>query len=73
LSPSLAIEIHRNSEYARKKLEIPRSRLSYLIESDLKPPQSYCTLDKNKPWFKAVSIAALLQANFRNTKAHLQP
>ncbi len=50
------------------KLSIPRSQLSYLLTKDLKPPQSYCFLEKNKSWAEAVSIAALLQANFRKTK-----
>ncbi len=54
------------------KIEIPRSQVSHLIGSDLKPPQSYCTLKNNKPWAEAVSIATLMQANFRNTKKHLQ-
>ncbi|MFC1562844.1 hypothetical protein ACFL4Z_02195 [candidate division KSB1 bacterium] len=54
------------------KLEIPRSQVSHLLNQDLKPPQSYCSLKNNKPWAEAVSIAALLQANFRNTIVHSQ-
>ncbi len=54
------------------KLEIPRTQVSHLIKDDLKPPQSYCSLEKNKSWSKAVSIAAFLQENFRNTIVHSQ-
>jgi predicted transcriptional regulator len=52
------------------KIEIPLSQISHLTNSDLKPPQSYCNLKNNKSWSKAVSIATLLQANFRNSIIH---
>lgn len=57
------------------KLSIPRSQVSHIIKKDLIPPQSHCSLEKNKQWAEAVSIATLLQASFRNTKklSELQP
>jgi len=48
---------------------IPISQLSYFVESDLKPPQSYFELDRNKSWAQAVSVAALLQGSFK----HIRP
>lgn len=48
-------------------LRVPMSRcdVSDLLRHQLVPPQSYCTLEKNKPWAKAISLAALLQGAFR--------
>ena len=53
---------------------IPITQISHLIHKDLTPPQSYFTLEKNKPWAEAVSIASLLQGRFnprRNQLLHL--
>lgn len=49
-------------------LDIPLTQVSHLMEIDLKPPMSYYSLKENKPWAEAVSIATLLQVDFRNTK-----
>ena len=35
--------------------------LSGIIQKDLKAPQSYCSLERDKPWSEAVSIAAMIQ------------
>lgn len=45
--------------------EIPLSQLSGLVQHELRPPQSYCRLDDDKPLGKAVSLAALLHGRFR--------
>lgn len=48
---------------------MPLTQMEGLIKEDLVPPQSYCTLEKNKPWAKAVSLAAYLHGCFRSTLA----
>lgn len=48
------------------KAQIPLSQLTHLLSEELRPPQSYCTLEKNKPWAGAVSVAALLHGSFRD-------
>ncbi|MCK4966694.1 DUF365 domain-containing protein, partial [bacterium] len=50
-------------------IEIPRSQISHLLSKDIRPPQSYYNLKNNKEWSEAVSIASLLQKNFKNTAA----
>jgi len=50
---------------------IPLSQISYLINEDLRPPQSYFTTSKNKNWSKAVSIAALLHGSLKKQKLNL--
>ncbi|MBL7994695.1 ASCH domain-containing protein [bacterium] len=45
---------------------MPVTQMSHLINTDLVPPQSYCTLENNKSWAEAVSVAALLHGNFRH-------
>lgn len=40
-------------------------QVAHLLNKDLKPPQSYTSLEKNKPWAEAVSIAELLHGRFR--------
>ena len=42
-------------------------QMSHLVKEHLTPPQSYMTLEKNKPWAKAVSLAAYLHGCFRST------
>lgn len=42
---------------------LPLSHLSWLMRRELRPPQSYCTLEGNKPWSDAVSIAVVLHAS----------
>jgi len=46
---------------------IPLVQISHLIKEHLTPPQSYMTLEKNKPWAKAVSIAAYLHSCLKST------
>jgi predicted transcriptional regulator len=40
--------------------------MSQMAHCDLVPPQSYCTLERNRPWAKAVSIATYLASCARN-------
>lgn len=42
-------------------------QMSHLVKEHLTPPQSYMTLEKNKPWAKAVSLAAYLHGCFKST------
>jgi len=46
---------------------VPLDQVEYLLQEDLRPPQSYCELnmEKNTSWAKAVSIATLLHARCR--------
>ena len=37
------------------------------IDTELRPPQSYMSLNKNESWAQAVSIASLLHGRFKNT------
>ncbi len=46
---------------------LPLVQMEKLVENALVPPQSYLTLEKNKPWAKAVSIAAYLHGCLRST------
>ncbi len=46
------------------KSPIPLSQLSFLLNANLNPPQSYTTLRENKEWLKAISIADILQGKF---------
>ena len=45
----------------------PLVQMSHLIREELTPPQSYVTLEKNRPWAKAVSVAAYLHGCFKST------
>lgn len=47
------------------KASVPISQLSHILDNELKPPQSYFLLDNNLNWSQAVSVAALLHADFR--------
>ncbi len=60
-----AIVFHEVLPYKEK---IFLTQVSHLLNKDLTPPQSYCTLENNKPWVEAVSIAALLHGSFRITE-----
>jgi predicted transcriptional regulator len=44
----------------------PLAQISSLLRENLVPPQSYFTLEKNKPWAKAISIAAYLHGCFKS-------
>lgn len=39
---------------------IPLCQFEYLLEEELAPPQSHCEVHGDRPWGKAISIAALL-------------
>jgi predicted transcriptional regulator len=54
-----AIELNNIRPY---RSELPLTQISHLIDENLRPPQSYCTLEHNRPWAKAVSVAAYLHA-----------
>jgi len=45
----------------------PLVQISQLIKESLTPPQSYLTLEKNRPWAKAISLAAYLHGCFKST------
>ena len=38
---------------------------NFLLDADLTPPQSYCTLERGQPWAQAVSIAAMFHGNLK--------
>jgi predicted transcriptional regulator len=46
---------------------VPLAQISYLLNEDLTPPQSYVTLEKNRPWARAISLAACLHGCFKST------
>jgi len=48
---------------------VPISQLEHYLQVELRPPQSYYALEKNKRWAEAASLAVLLQ----NTFKHLRP
>ena len=52
------------SEVTPFRVPVSRNDISELLQSQLVPPQSYCTVEKSKPWAKAISLAALLQGAF---------
>ena len=39
--------------------------ISYLINTELKPPQSYLSIENNKEWSEAISLAELLHGRFQ--------
>ena len=53
------------------KQEVFLSQLSFLTKNDLKPPQSYCKLDGKSNWSEAVTIANLLQNNFKTDTIYI--
>jgi len=59
-----AIELEDVRPYRER---VPLVQLEHLIEEELTPPQSYVTLERNRPWAKAVSIAAYLHGCFKST------
>ena len=46
---------------------LPLVQISRWVNESLTPPQSYFTLEKNKSWAKAVSLAAYLHGCFKST------
>jgi predicted transcriptional regulator len=59
-----AIELDEVRPYRER---FPLGQISHLIKEHLTPPQSYMTLEKNRPWAKAVSLAAYLHGCFKST------
>jgi predicted transcriptional regulator len=59
-----AIELDEVRPYRDR---FPLEHIAHLIKENLTPPQSYVTLEKNKPWAKAVSLAAYLHGCFKST------
>jgi hypothetical protein len=59
-----AIELDHVRPYCDR---IPLVQISQLLNENLTPPQSYLTLEKNKSWAKAVSLAAYLHGCFKST------
>ena len=59
-----AIELDEVRPYRDR---FPLGHISHLIKEHLTPPQSYMTLENNKPWAKAVSLAAYLHGCFKST------
>src|SRR6266850_496133 len=47
------------------RVPVSRYDAAALLRNRLVPPQSYCTLEKNRPWAKALSLASFLQGAFR--------
>jgi len=47
----------------------PLIQISQLLNESLTPPQSYVTLENNKSWAKAVSLAAYLHGCFKSTSS----
>lgn len=64
-SKIFAIELEDICPY---QSSIPLSQIYHFLnpETELRPPQSYFSLEKNQQWSKAVSIAALLHGSFKN-------
>lgn len=52
------------SEVIPFRVPVSRYDMTELLQSQLVPPQSYCTVEKGKSWAKAISLAALLQGAF---------
>jgi len=59
-----AIELDEVKPYRDR---IPLVLASQMIKEELVPPQSYFTLEKNRPWAKAISLAAYLHCCFKST------
>jgi predicted transcriptional regulator len=59
-----AIELDHAESYRKS---VPIAQLSDVMHQHLRAPQSYYTLERNKPWARAVSIAAYLGGSFKTT------
>jgi predicted transcriptional regulator len=58
-----AIELDEIKSYRHR---ISLNEMSQLTNEHLAAPQSYCTLEKNRPWAKAISAAAYIRGCVRN-------
>jgi predicted transcriptional regulator len=56
-----AIQLHAIQPY---KTPMLLSQLSWFLEENLVPPQSYSSLKENKTWLNAITIADILQGKF---------
>lgn len=43
---------------------MPLRQLSWFLDKNLKPPQSYASLKENKSWLNAITVADILQGRF---------
>jgi len=59
-----AIELDEIKPYRDR---FPLVQISALLKENLIPPQSYLTMERNKPWAKAISLAAYLHGCFKST------
>jgi predicted transcriptional regulator len=59
-----AIELDEVRPYRDR---FPLSQITHLLNEKVIAPQSYLTLEKNRPWAKAVSLAAYLHGCFKST------
>ncbi|OGU17002.1 MAG: hypothetical protein A2X61_07565 [Ignavibacteria bacterium GWB2_35_12] len=51
-------------EYQSYRGPIPLTQLNYLLNKELRPPQSYLDINKSKDWSEAISFAELLHGRF---------
>ena len=58
-----AIELE---DVCRYKAPIGLAQISYLLREQLRPPQSYFSIEKNRSWAKAVSLVAYLHASLKS-------
>jgi len=61
LNKVFAIHLHAIRPY---KTPMPLSQLSWFLDENLVPPQSYSALKENKTWLNAITIADILQGKF---------
>ena len=60
-----AIELDHIESFKR---QMPLAQMRRFVNQRLMPPQSYCTLEKNRAWAKAVSVASYLRESLlKNT------
>ena len=53
------------NEVVRYSDRIPVEQLACLLNEELVPPQSYCSIESNRPWSEAASVASLLHSSLR--------
>lgn len=59
-----AIELDDIKRYRNR---LPLTDMSHLLNQNLTPPQSYMTLERGKPWAKAISLAAYIRGCLKST------
>ncbi len=68
-----AIELDNIYPY---KQPIPLAQINHLLQSELRPPQSYQDLrltDQSSPWARAISLASLLHGSFSSSRMNSAP